>query len=222
MTRSSAGSRRQTPPAVHQDPHTARRHPSPRRRRPTSAVIRHPLDVALSDRDHGDNMRVDHARAPSGERRPASPIPTSSSRRKGQGTRRLPPMVHRQRQPADRQRSVRAGRLLPAGLDLLERSRRRQRPPVPLRRHVARSRRRDAPCGRRPRHHDRRGCVACLPRGGDDRFDAIARRDRGARTPTRRCGGRLERFFKVGGTRRWASHLTPGRPRPLPRSAPRS
>jgi len=24
-------------------------------------VIRHPLDVALSDRDHGDNMRVDHA-----------------------------------------------------------------------------------------------------------------------------------------------------------------
>jgi hypothetical protein len=26
-------------------------------------VIRHPLDVALSDRDHGDNMRVDHAKA---------------------------------------------------------------------------------------------------------------------------------------------------------------
>jgi len=26
-------------------------------------VIRHPLDVALSDRDHGDNLRVDHARS---------------------------------------------------------------------------------------------------------------------------------------------------------------
>jgi aryl sulfotransferase len=26
-------------------------------------LIRHPLDVALSDRDHGDNMRVDHAKA---------------------------------------------------------------------------------------------------------------------------------------------------------------
>jgi aryl sulfotransferase len=26
-------------------------------------LIRHPLDVALSDRDHGENMRVDHARA---------------------------------------------------------------------------------------------------------------------------------------------------------------
>jgi aryl sulfotransferase len=26
-------------------------------------LIRHPLDVALSDRDHGDNMRVDHAMA---------------------------------------------------------------------------------------------------------------------------------------------------------------
>ena len=26
-------------------------------------MIRHPLDVALSDRDHGDNLRVDHARS---------------------------------------------------------------------------------------------------------------------------------------------------------------
>ena len=26
-------------------------------------VIRHPLDVALSDRDHGDNLRVEHARS---------------------------------------------------------------------------------------------------------------------------------------------------------------
>ena len=50
------------------------------------AVIRHPLDVALSDRDHADNMRRDHAvelrLAAAGE-----PDPISSSRRRAPTTR---------------------------------------------------------------------------------------------------------------------------------------
>ena len=47
-------------PAVHQDPHAARRRAAPRRRhlhlrRP------HPIDVAMSDRDHGANVREERA-----------------------------------------------------------------------------------------------------------------------------------------------------------------
>ena len=70
------------------------------------AVVRHPLDVALSDRDHSANQDTDaRPRAASGGGRRAGSrvggdVAGSSRRRSG-----TPAVVRRQRPPSERQRS---------------------------------------------------------------------------------------------------------------------
>ena len=73
-----------------------------------------------------------------------------------------------------------------------------------------RSRCRDGP--RRPRvgHPDRRGVLARVRRGGDDRFDARrAPRSRRRTADDRGCGGPPRGSSRWAATRGWASHLAP-------------
>ena len=174
----------------------------------------------------GSRSRREHARrpreSPSGEARPASPTPTSSCRRKGQ---RHPATTSdgSSTTTTSRRGAVRTGWPTTAS-----RSRpigtlgRRQRPPVPLRRHVdvdldAEMRRVSDVLGIAIDE----GRVAGL-RSRRRRLDSM--RSRAAIAAPNADAGMWrspERFFEMGGTREWASHLTPGRSRPFPRSAPR-
>ena len=169
------------------------------------AVIRHPLDVALSDLDHGDNERFDRLV----ELRTAavgSEAPAEGALDDAPESRMLPALVHRQRGGADRQRAVRSRRLLPADSHVLGRA---AEPNVHLFHYADlwadrdREMRRVAAVLGVPVDEDR--WPAFVEAAGID-VDAVTRRrhrSRGAsgiwRSP--------ERFFRVGGTRDWASLL---------------
>ena len=99
------------PPAVHQDPHAAGRHPPPsvggtsahlRLRDPSSA-----RRGAVGSRSRRQPARRPREGPSGGRVRRPRPRHRRAGGRAG-GAGRLPPLVHRQRQPADRQRSVRA------------------------------------------------------------------------------------------------------------------
>ena len=109
------------------------------------AVVRHPLDVALSDRDHSANQDIERFRelraAVVGEVAPELVATWPDPPEDASGTSAV---VRRQRSPSERQRSQRPRRLLRSGLHVLGAPSRIERPPVPLSGPLGRPRRRDA------------------------------------------------------------------------------
>ena len=172
------------------------------------AVIRHPLDVALSDADHFRNQARRAARRAPRRRRGPRRRRSPPARGAAGGRRGVPPMVHRQpraRQPVAgphgledycdqartywvgpaRSRTCTCSTTPTCGLDLR------------CERCVARG---------RPRRRGRRGTVARVRGGGGHRRDARACR---GTEPEAHLGiwTSPERFFRSGGTRDWASLL---------------